>query len=416
MMLSTQRANAQDFYAVNNDGDTLYYNITSPTPPLTVEVTNPGLYIYYTGNIVIPESVTNEGNTYSVSSIGERAFSSCLNLTMITIPNSVTSIGEEALSGCPSLTFITIPNSVTIIGEYAFSFCSGLTSISIPHSVISIGMGAFYVCENLTSFDVDPDNPNYSSVDGVLFNKLQDILLECPDAKTGSYTIPNTVTSIGEEAFRGCESLTSITIPNSVISIRYMAFAGCEKLTSVTIPNSVTTIGESAFTSCHRLISVIIGSSVITIEDDAFYWCGGLSEIYVKAINPPKIYIGTFAQVANFIPVYVCGSVEDYRNAPYWSDFTNILPDTSCNVGIADIYGKNETTIYPNPATDNISISLPENISQAVFTLYDMQGKVLINQEVTNQETVAINNLASGIYIYNVKTSKQNYQGKLIRK
>jgi hypothetical protein len=485
MMLSTQKANAQsdyDFSATNN-GQTIYYNITSPTSPLTVEVTVGD--DEYTGDIVIPGSVANGGNTYSVTVIGEGAFFECSGLTSVTIPNPVITIGEGAFYYCSGLTSITIPNSVTTIEEAAFSFCTGLTSVTIGNSVTTIGEGAFYycieltsiaipnsvttirdyaftLCNKLTGIDVEPDNSNFSSGDGVLFNKNKTILICCPAGKTGSYTIPNSVTTIKEVAFALCQGLTSITIPNSVttieewafnecrdlasivipnsvttigkyafaycdgltsvtlpntiISIEDGVFADCDRLTSVTIPNSVTTIGEHAFADCDGLTSITIPNSVTTIGKNAFTYCYGLTEIHVKAINPPQIFANTFNQVSKSIPIYVCGSVEAYRNAPYWSEFTDIRQDTNCNVGIADIYGENETTIYPNPATDNISISLPENISQAVFTLYDMQGKVLIKQEVSNQETIQVNSFASGIYIYNVRTDKQNHTGKLIRK
>jgi hypothetical protein len=139
--------------------------------------------------------------------------------------------------------------------------------------------------------------------------------------------------------------------------------------------------------------------------------------MYIKAVNPPQIFEYTFYDVSKSIPVYVCGLVEDYRRAAYWSEFTNILQDNDCGVGIKDIIDReNEITFYPNPATDNINIVLPENTSRAFFMLYDMQGRMLIRKEVSNQETVPINNLASGIYIYHIKTEKENHTGKLIRK
>jgi hypothetical protein len=108
-----------------------------------------------------------------------------------------------------------------------------------------------------------------------------------------------------------------------------------------------------------------------------------------------------------------CGREADYKNAYGWDDFSNIIGDC---IGVKDIYMEQGITLYPNPASDNINITLPENVSQAMFTLYDMQGKILIKQEVSSKETVAVNKLSAGVYIYNVRTSKQNYQGKLIRK
>ena len=193
----------------------------------------------------------------SVKSIGSEAFGSCSSLTSITIPNSITSIGERAFEYCSSLTSITIPNSVTSIGEWAFFGCSFLTSITIPNSVTSIGDAAFAYCASLTSINVDTNNPNYCSIDGVLFNKDKTALIQYPISNTRTeYTISNSVTSIGNDAFSYCSSLTSITIPNSVTSIGDLAFYGCSSLTSITIPNSMTSIGNYAFDYCFSLTAI----------------------------------------------------------------------------------------------------------------------------------------------------------------
>ena len=171
---------------------------------------------------------------------------------------SVTSIGWSAFYGCTGLTSIEIPNSVTSIGYGAFSGCSGLTSVTIPNSVTSIGNEPFTDCWSLTSINVVNDNPNYSSKDGVLFNKQQTTLIQCPGGKQGAYVIPYSVTGIGFAAFSGCRSLASVTIPNSVTSIGQFAFCNCSSLTSVTIPNSVTSIGDRAFYGCSSLTDIYV--------------------------------------------------------------------------------------------------------------------------------------------------------------
>ena len=238
--------------------------------------------------------LTNINIPNSVTTIGEGAFLVDKSLTSITIPSSVTTIGEGAFVWCKSLTSINIPNSVTTIEKSAFMCCQSLTNINIPNSVTTIGEGAFSGCDSLTSINIPSSvvtiigNPFYnwygdlyneSKVfiyeDHVLFNKSKTTLIAYI-AKETNYTIPNSVTTIGEHAFSGCDSLTSINIPNSVTTIGKHAFSSCKFLTSITIPNGVTTIGKHAFLRCHSLTSITIPNSVTTIEAGAFRGCENL--------------------------------------------------------------------------------------------------------------------------------------------
>ena len=305
MMLSLQ-AMAYDF-PYTYQGKTLYYNITSYSDN-TVAVTyyrrSSSNDNYVSGDVVIPTTVTYNGTTYSVTSIGGSAFSYCRGLTSVTIPNGVTSIGEKAFEGCSGLTLVNIGNSVTSIGENAFYNCSGLTSVTIGNSVTSIGDYAFRGCSGLTSVTI----PNsVTSIGDYAFEDCSGLTsVTIPNSVTSigdnaflrcssltSVTIPNSVTSIGGGAFFGCSGLTSVTIPNSVTSIGGGAFFGCSGLTSVTIPNSVTSIGGYAFSGCSGLTSVTIGNSVTSIGDYAFRGCSGLTSVTIPN-SVTSIGVGAF--------------------------------------------------------------------------------------------------------------------------
>ena len=211
-----------------------------------------------------------------VKVIGDRAFYACKSLISINIPNSVTYIGNHAFRGCKTLTSINIPNSVTNIGEGAFSGCKSLIIIIIPSSVVNMNGNPFCRWNGM----LYNESKEFIYEHQVLFNKDRTTLIAYISNDT-NYIIPNSVTYIGNGAFRGCDSLTSINIPNSVTNIGNKAFWGCESLTSINIPTSVTHIGNSAFMWCDSLTSIKIPNSVTSIGDSAFADCSSLTSINI---------------------------------------------------------------------------------------------------------------------------------------
>ena len=268
----------------------------------------------------------------------------------------VTGIGDRAFSGCKGLASITIPNSVTSIGWSAFNNCSSLTSITIPDSVTSIGDEAFDDCEKLTQINVDKANTVYSSVNGVLFNKNKTELIRYPEGKADtSYSIPDSVTSIGIGAFYNCSSLTSITIPNSVTSIGNFAFSSCSRLTSVTIGNSVTSIGSSAFSDCSSLTSITIPNSVTSIGDLAFSGCSSLASITIPN-SVTSIGNYEFSSCDSLTSITIPDSVTSIGTCAFYncSSLTSItIPSRVTSIGIYAFSGCSSLT----------SITIPDSVT-----------------------------------------------------
>jgi len=188
--------------------------------------------------------ISDQGVLYNKDKTVLLAYPAAKTGTTFTIPASVTSIYDSAFQGCANITSITIPNGVASIGNDAFWYSTSITSINLPASLTSIGTNVFASCARLTTITVDSGNTNYTSDQGVLYNKDKTVLVAYPAGKTGTtFTIPSSVTSIGAGAFGGC-AFTSITIPSGVTSIGNAAFSNCTSLTSVTFQRADTTIAS----------------------------------------------------------------------------------------------------------------------------------------------------------------------------
>ena len=407
---------------------------------ITVSSKNPAYMskdgVLYKGEMreLIQYPIANKRSSFvipdGVDIVADGAFMYSVNLTNITIPNSVTEIGVSAFAYCTGITEIAIPDSVMAFGVRGFEMfcgCENLKSITIGKGIKNIDPGAFEDCNNLSDITVSPENNNFSSKDGVLFNKDKTELIKYPvgnqrtvysipnTVKTIGYsafhesvnltdiTVPNSVTSIGDRAFAGCTGLTSvtlgngvtsiedgafygctgltsITIPNSVTSIGESAFVDCTGLTSITIPDSVTSIGESAFVDCTGLTNVTLGNSVTSIEDEAFYDCSGLTSITIPG-SVTSIGDGAFDGCTSLTSINVASGNN------YYSGINGVLFNKKKTELIRYPEGKSQTSYtIPNSVTSIgyaafagctglASITIPDSVTSiGGYAFYDCSG------------------------------------------
>lgn len=332
----------------------------------------------YRGDVTIPSTVDYYGITYNVTSIGDRAFQDCTDLITVQLPSSISYIGFYSFSGCTNLTSVNIPNSVSSIGvctfencislesinipynvsvisngafrgcsslssitlknnlkeirEEAFFGCSSLTAITIPINVTIIGENAFGGCTKIESIKVESDNNTYdsrNSCNAIIEKSSKTLIAGCKKTR-----IPGNITSIGNYAFNGCSSLSSITIPNNITSIGNNAFNGCSGLKIIEIPSSVETIDYNAFRGCSRLKIVDIGEGVTGIGSYAFGYCSELAYVTCRATAVPETNNSAFTKsnVEDITLIVPTNSLSSYKSKSPWSSFGKKLTLSEANV------------------------------------------------------------------------------------
>ena len=314
-----------------------------------------------------------------ITSFGNSAFSGCENLTSVTLSEGIEKIGNSAFEGCSKLKNINLPATVAYIGEMAFDGCASLSKIDIPASVTTIVDYAFSICEKLVSINVDDNNPNYSSVDGVLYDKKKTTLIQAPGNLKGKQTIPSSVTNIANGAFYYCKRLTDLVIPSSVTSISEFAFENCTGLTNLNIPSSVKNIDTKAFSGCKNLDLVISNAKEnVTIESGALDDCKSVTwDFLVDESESPlkfKILTDSTAEVTEknsvtgsvTIPskvkidgkIYNVVSIGDYafKNC---KDLTGItIPSCVVKIGTGAFASSGLTSIEIPSSVTSISLSM----------------------------------------------------------
>lgn len=248
-------------------------------------------------NISLPSSLKTIGNSAfsgcdftkvaipsGVESIGKYTFSGCTHLSVVEIPASVKSIGNNAFAKCKSLSSISIPKGTIIIGDNAFSDCTNLTTVTIHEDVVTIGNSPFSGCNKLKTIDVLSGNVNYSSLEGVLFDKNKSVLIQYPAGNnSSSYVVPSSVTELSAGSFRGCKSLRSISLSGYIKQIGEETFRDCTYLTNINVPTGVKTISDAMFYGCKNLSSVSLPNNLDSICTNAFYGCTSLTSIEIDA-------------------------------------------------------------------------------------------------------------------------------------
>lgn len=381
LMVMAGTAKAQVFEAVCETEQTLRYAITSQNPP---EVELVACMDHFIGGCTIPATVAHNDIDYSVVSIGEDAFSfggGAFHFNgSLSIPNTVRSIGADAFLETNFTGPLVIPNSVEYIGIRAFMGCDGFTSLTLSESLVEIGREAFCICYGLR----------------------------------GDLTIPASVEYIDWDAFYQCRFDGTLTLSPNLVYIETGIFTECYYFTNIVIPEGITGIGGDAFDFLHLPTELTLPSTLQDIEDYAFCHMNNLEQMTVKSIYPPYMDENTFMLTDRNIPIYIpMGTIDDYRNADYWSEFTNFIEVDFESVD--EYYSFAIAEAYPNPGLNTLNIL--STTPNAQVEVYDMTGR-LIHCQTVSEGTATINAALwpSGVYAWRVVSeNKEKSMGKWIK-
>lgn len=310
-------------------------------------------------------SLTNVTILGRITSIPTAAFNECSNLLTVTYPDSITSIGDGAFHGCSRLAAISLPETLTRIGIEAFGRCASLTEVKIPRNVGTIGSRVFQRCSRLEAIEVDPLNPSFISVEGVLFKSDQTRLIQFPGAKSGSYVVPSTVIGLETGAFAGSVNVTEVTLPDGLKAIPNGTFMGCRSLATVKLPASVISIGSQAFHTS-GLVEFAIPEGVAVIQDETFAFCPNLTKVTIPD-SVRTIGVMALAGCEKLEKLDISANVATIRPAafqlcPRLAAINVDEMNTAYTSVDGILYNKSMTTILAYPGGKTGDYQLPDSI------------------------------------------------------
>ena len=430
ILIAAVAAGVQPINAYDFTENGVYYNILQDKK--SVEVTyNMSSGNSYSGEVSIPQTVTHDGKTYTVTAIGDMAFSNSFSLSKLSVPSSIATVGNKAFYSCAYLDGYAFIEGLTTIGDEAFYACNTLGAINIPASVTSIGKNAFAYCQSVKAISVAAANPDYASDGVALYNKSITNLICCPAGLLEDYTFPATVTSyeagafigasmlpgfkvesgsktfkavdgvlynadttkallapmglstavnlpegcieIAEGAFKSCLKMPSVTFPSTLTAISDNAFASCASLTEITIPGNVKNIGAEAFSACYKLESAILKEGIQSIGDNAFYY-----DMALLSINLPSTLKSIGKYVFGYCPlkeVYNAALEPQTLQADTFTDYSGTLHVRSSAL---DVYKNAEYWKNFADVKGDLSFSGVESITvngAEIVGYYDLSGR-----------------------------------------